>query len=49
VQQLVVNSAPTSSSSLGIKNIAKQMNNFNDIEEISGGISFFWNHLFGVA
>lgn len=48
-QQLVVVSQSTTASSLGITKIAKQINKFNDIEEISGGMSFFWNHLFGVA
>ncbi len=48
-QQLVIESAPYSPSSLGIKNVAKQLNNLSDIEEIHGGMKFFWNHLFGVA
>lgn len=48
-QQLVVVSSPHSPSSLGIKNVAKQLNNVNDIEEIHGGMKFFFNHLFGVA
>ncbi len=48
-QQLVVNSAPHSPSSLGIKKIAKSINNFNDIDVSYGGISFFWNHILGVA
>ncbi len=48
-QQLVVVSSPHSPSSLGIKNVAKQLGNVSDIEEIHGGMKFFWNHLFGVA
>jgi flagellar biosynthesis protein FlhG len=48
-QQLVVVSSPHSPSSLGIKSIVKQLNNVSDIEEIHGGMKFFWNHLFGVA
>ena len=49
MQQLVVTSAPHCPSSLGIKRIAKSINNFNDIDVSYGGISFFWNHILGVA
>ncbi len=49
LQQLVTVAEPGSPSSLAISDLSKKLSGFNDIEEINGGLQFFWKHLFGVA
>lgn len=49
LQQLVCKTDPGCPSSLALSEISKNVSGFNDIEEINGGIQFFWKHLFGVA
>ncbi len=48
-QQLVTTTYPSSPSSLAITSLAKKLSGFKDIEEIQGGMQFFWKHVFGVA
>lgn len=49
LQQLVAATHPLSPSSLAFSNLGKKLSGFKDIEEIQGGLQFFWKHVFGVA
>lgn len=48
-QQLVVQSAPHSSSALAIRSISEKLSGFRGLREAKGGIQFFWQQLSGVA
>ena len=48
-QQLVVASAPSSPSSLGIRRLAEKISGYGQVSELKGSIQFFWHQLSGVA
>jgi len=49
VQQLVVESAPQSPSSLNFRQLSKKIAASNNLEANKGGLQFFWEQLFAVA
>ena len=48
-QQLILEKNPRSPSSFALKALAKNLSNLGHIDEVKGGIQFFWQQLVGVA
>lgn len=49
MQQLVLNFDPRCGASLAIQSISKKMSSFEHLNELKGGIQFFWQQVAGVA
>jgi flagellar biosynthesis protein FlhG len=49
LQQLALDFNPRLPASLSIQQIAKKLNGFENVQEVKGGIQFFWQQLVGVA
>lgn len=49
LQQLVLNFEPRSAASLAIGDIGEKLSGFRHLNEVKGGIQFFWKQMAGVA
>jgi flagellar biosynthesis protein FlhG len=48
-QKLIISTQPQSVSAQAVQKIARKISGYREVEEMKGGLQFFWEHLVGVA